>query len=67
MTRGFGNRCVANNIVANKIVGLNRAGEALEEELGEVAGDIRRDLAERRKGKPRDGGASALDFGTGPG
>ena len=50
---------------------------ALEMELGlepqvakeveEVAEDIRRDLAERRKAKPRDVGASALDFGTGPG
>ena len=50
---------------------------ALEMELGveprvakeveEVAEDIRRDLAERRKKKPRDVGASAVDFGTGPG
>ena len=36
-------------------------------EVEEVAEDIRRDLAERRKAKPRDVGASALDFGTGPG
>ena len=50
---------------------------ALEMELGleprvakeveEVAEDIRRDLEARRKMKPRDVGASALDFGTGPG
>ena len=50
---------------------------ALEMELGveprvakeveEVAEDIRRDLAERRKKRPREVDASAVDFGTGPG
>ena len=36
-------------------------------EVAEVAEDIRRDLEARRKMKPRDFGASAPDFGTGPG
>ena len=36
-------------------------------EVEEVAEDIRRDMEGRRKATPRDFGASALDFGTGPG
>ena len=43
------------------------AAPRVAKEVKEVAEDIRRDLAKRRKKKPRDVDASAADFGTGPG